>query len=78
MYICTENYWKQIDLLIDRNDGVINLCEMKYTNAEYVLDMEEDQRLRQRIATFVHETKTRTYVSWVQFHLGKGNVPKYP
>ena len=62
MYICTENYWKQIDLLIDRNDGVINLCEMKYTNAEYVLDMEEDQRLRQRIATFVHEAKTKRAV----------------
>ena len=52
----------QIDLLIDRNDGVINLCEMKYANAEYVLDMEEDQRLRQRIATFVQETKTKKAV----------------
>ena len=35
---------------------------MKYANAEYVLDMEEDQRLRQRIATFVQETKTKKAV----------------
>lgn len=60
--IGNETNGVQIDLLIDRNDGVINLCEMKYTHAEYVLDMEEDQRLRQRIATFVHQTRTKKAV----------------
>ena len=28
----------QIDLLIDRNDGIVNLCEMKFCSGEYVLD----------------------------------------
>jgi hypothetical protein len=28
----------QIDLLIDRNDGVINLCEMKFTKAPFKID----------------------------------------
>lgn len=28
----------QIDLLIDRKDGVINICEMKYTDKELVID----------------------------------------
>ena len=28
----------QIDLLIDRNDGVINLCEMKYSKAPFRID----------------------------------------
>ena len=32
----------QIDLLIDRNDEVINLCEMKYGNDLYSIDKEED------------------------------------
>ena len=46
----------QIDLLIDRNDQTINLCEMKYTNAPYTLTEEEDMRLRNRKATFIRET----------------------
>ena len=48
----------QIDMLIDRNDQTINLCEIKYTNAPYSLDAEEDMRLRNRKATFVRETGT--------------------
>lgn len=48
----------QIDLLIDRNDQVINLCEMKYCNTVYAVDKEEDERLRRRKQTFVSETKT--------------------
>ena len=48
----------QIDLLIDRNDQTINLCEMKYTNAPYTLSEEEDMKLRNRKATFIRETET--------------------
>lgn len=53
--------WKggQIDLLIDRNDGVINICEMKYTNAEYVIDAEYERRLRERASLIQVVTKTR-------------------
>ena len=28
----------QIDLLIDRSGGIINLCEMKYTDDDYEVD----------------------------------------
>ncbi len=45
----------QIDLLIDRNDDVINLCEMKYSKDEYLTDSDEDQRLRRRVSTFQRE-----------------------
>lgn len=48
----------QIDLLIDRNDETINLCEMKYTNAPYTLSEEEDLKLRNRRAIFIKETGT--------------------
>jgi len=48
----------QINLLIDRNDQTINLCEMKYTNAPYSLIAEEDMKLRNRKATFIREMST--------------------
>ena len=52
----------QIDLLIDRNDDTINLCEMKYTNAEYTITEEEDEKIRNRIEAFVRETETEKTV----------------
>jgi hypothetical protein len=42
----------QIDLIIDRNDGVINLCEMKYANGEYEISAAYDEKLRNRIELF--------------------------
>ena len=49
----------QIDLLIDRNDGIINMCEMKYAGGEFVIDKKYDANLRNKKWTFVRETKTR-------------------
>ena len=42
----------QIDLLLDRKDGVVNLCEMKYTDGEYTLDKRELDRLINRREAF--------------------------
>lgn len=47
----------QIDLLIDRKDGVINLCEMKYTDSEYEVSKDEYEKLMNRISAFQKETK---------------------
>ena len=52
----------QIDLLIDRNDGIINLCEMKYANDTYIIDKDEDRKLRHRQSVFVRESKTKKAV----------------
>ena len=49
----------QIDLLIERNDNVINLCEMKFSNSEFVIDKEYDQALRNKRSAFKTESKTR-------------------
>ncbi|GHT20947.1 hypothetical protein AGMMS4957_09040 [Bacteroidia bacterium] len=49
----------QIDLLIERNDRVINLCEMKYAEDEFVIDKQYDEALRKKRAAFREETKTR-------------------
>lgn len=54
----TEWPGTQIDLLLCRNDKVINLCEMKFSTAEYVITTSYDKILRQRAATFRHFTKT--------------------
>lgn len=55
--------WKtegaQIDLLIDRRDQTINLCEMKFSQGEYEITKQYDQHLRERIETFRTQTKTR-------------------
>ena len=52
----------QIDLVIDRNDRVINLCEMKYSNDEYVITKEYNDNLRRKRACFIEETKIRKTV----------------
>ena len=52
----------QVDLLIDRNDGVINLCEMKYAADQFVIDKNQDEILRNKKSAFISETKTRKSV----------------
>ncbi len=52
----------QIDLLIDRNDEVINLCEMKYCNDVYSIGKDEDIKLRHRQTVFIRESKTKKAV----------------
>ena len=52
----------QIDLLIDRKDQVINLCEMKYSLSEYVIDAEYEQKLRNKKSAFIDTTNTRKAV----------------
>ena len=42
----------QIDLLLDRKDGIVNVCEMKYSRKPYVIDKEESERLHRRIESF--------------------------
>lgn len=49
----------QIDLLIDRNDGVINLCEMKFSGQEYLISENEEMKLRRRRGSFIEETQTK-------------------
>jgi AAA+ ATPase superfamily predicted ATPase len=49
----------QIDLILDRNDNLINLCEMKYSQFEYEITKTEEANLRNKLAVFTSETKTR-------------------
>ena len=49
----------QIDLLIDRDDHVINLIEMKFYNDEFVLSKGYAEKLRAKRNIFQTTTKTR-------------------
>jgi len=49
----------QIDLIIDRNDGVINLCECKFSNKEYALTEKGYAELERKRDVFIEETKTK-------------------
>jgi AAA+ ATPase superfamily predicted ATPase len=48
----------QIDLLINRNDRVISLCEMKFSDSELSLTKKLSQEIRHRRNAFVEETGT--------------------
>lgn len=49
----------QIDLLIDRNDDAITLCEIKYTDKAFVIDKSYAQALQNKIDVFKEVTKTK-------------------
>ncbi|MDR0854056.1 MAG: AAA family ATPase [Clostridiales Family XIII bacterium] len=52
----------QIDLLIDRVDNIINVCECKFVNAPYEIDKTYDENLRNKVAVFKKEVKTNKAV----------------
>ena len=52
----------QIDLLIDRKDQCINLCEMKFYNDELTLSKEDADKLRRKRSVFQQLSKTKKTV----------------
>ncbi|MBQ6083822.1 MAG: ATP-binding protein [Bacteroidales bacterium] len=53
-----ENEGGQIDLVIDRKDQIINLCEIKYSTSEYELTKDYMQRIQERRESFRKQTRT--------------------
>ena len=71
--ISTLNYsWRsktakpavQIDLIIERADRIVNVCEVKYSQEEYELDKDEYDKINCRRNTFIKETGLR-HASWL-------------
>lgn len=54
-----ENKGAQIDLLIDRADGVINVCEMKFHRAEFKIEKSYATNLRNKLNLFRESTGTK-------------------
>jgi AAA+ ATPase superfamily predicted ATPase len=66
--ILTEYYsWRskdslkgaQIDLIIDRADNMINLCEIKYSKGDLLIQKDEYEKICNRVDAFQNETGTR-------------------
>lgn len=49
----------QVDLAINRADGVVNLCEMKFSDAPFAISAAYERDLLRKRAVFVEETGTR-------------------
>ncbi len=54
-----EQRGAQIDMVIERGDNTINLCEMKFSEREYEISKEYGSVLRNKISRFAEETKSR-------------------
>ena len=66
--ISSEEYsWKsdrikdgaQIDLIIDRRDDIMNICEMKYTDDEFVIDSKYEKELNHKVEVFRNEVGSK-------------------
>ena len=56
-----ESDGMQIDLIIDRADDVVNVCEMKYSKANYVITKSYSEKLQRRIAALENLQPTKSY-----------------
>ena len=52
----------QIDLLYDRDDDSITICEIKYTDRPFVINKQEAVKLNQKIAVFKERTRTKKQI----------------
>lgn len=53
----------QIDLVIDRGDHTINLCEMKFCIGPFSISAEYERKIRERIQLFKDKTKIRKSIA---------------
>ncbi len=60
-----ESRGAQIDLVIDRRDHVIDLCEIKYSEREFTIDKAYDRILRNKREIFRENTGTKKTVQLV-------------
>lgn len=77
--VSTENYtWSgkspnrgaQIDLLIDRADNVINLCEMKFYNAEYNITKSYATEIRHKLKPISYKHRhSEKYICYDDYYL---------
>ena len=64
----------QIDLLIERKDQIINLCEIKYSINEFVIDKKTDINIRNKISVFKNEVGTRKAINLTMITDFHGNI----
>lgn len=57
-----DNEGAQIDLIIDRKDGVINLCEMKFYDSSYPFGAKDAEKIQRQKNVFKTATQTRKQI----------------
>lgn len=64
-YYSWSNENAQIDLVIDRNDNIVNLCEIKFYNDVFTIDSGYAAKLRNKETQFQTDTRTKKGISTV-------------
>ncbi|KQM63976.1 ATPase [Pedobacter sp. Leaf216] len=69
----------QIDLLIDRNDSCINICEVKFALAPFEITKSYEKELNNKLKVFQYQTKTRKalFLTMITTY-GVANSDRYP
>jgi AAA+ ATPase superfamily predicted ATPase len=73
----TEKPAAQIDLVIKRKDGIINILEIKYCNKKFTITKEYEENLRNKISAFKAEVHTRNAVHLLMLTTFGLNKNKY-
>lgn len=60
----THEQGAQIDLILDRKDGVINLFEMKFYNKAFTINKLYAQQLKNKMDVFEETTQSRKQLFW--------------
>lgn len=68
----------QVDLLLDRQDVCISICEMKFSNEEYAISKSYASELQDKLNIFKSETKTKKtlFLTMVTTYGTKDNIYK--
>ena len=53
----------QMDMVIDRADNIVNLCEMKYTEGAYAISKSEAEKLQKRIQELSSQLRGKSIIS---------------
>jgi hypothetical protein len=59
----------QIDLLLDRADQCINICEIKFSTQPFVIDKKYARDLEQKLAAFRQNSQSRKTLSHIYYYL---------
>ena len=57
-----EETGTQIDMLIERKDNIVNMCEMKFYGAEFSVDKNYDRILRNRLILLEKEISSKMVI----------------
>ena len=52
----------QMDMIIDRADSIVNLCEMKYTRGTYAISKSEAEKLQNRIQELSSQLRAKSII----------------